>query len=143
MLARRGRALGALVVVLLLALTSVASAADAPRFKRIAGFKSPGTPSKYNRVGVLMTGSKKAKNILVLNPGTSASAAYFEPLAKDIVKRAPTWQGWGVGRRENLLEDQSMLDKVKSGDATAKQAFDYYLGWLADDSIKTHFQLIP
>ena len=36
-----------------------------------------------------------------------------------------------------------MLDRVKAGRATPKQAFDYYLGWLADPSITTHFQLIP
>ena len=41
--------------------------------------------------------------MLVLNPGTSASAAYFAPLAKAIVARAPGWQVWAVERRENLL----------------------------------------
>jgi len=92
---------------------------------------------------VIKTGSPNAKNVLVLNPGTSASAAYFEPLAKDIVTRARGWQVWAVERRENLLEDQSMLDKAKEGKATGRQLFDYYLGWLADSSIKTHFQFIP
>jgi pimeloyl-ACP methyl ester carboxylesterase len=130
-------------VLMLLALAPAANAASKPRFTRIAGFKSPGTPAKYNKVGILATGKSSAKNVLVLNPGTSASAAYFEPLAKDIVKRAPSWQVWAVERRENLLEDQSMLDKVKNGSATSKQAFDYYLGWLADSSITPHFQFIP
>jgi hypothetical protein len=81
--------------------------------------------------------------VLVLNPGTSASAAYFEPLAKDVVTRARGWQVWAVERRENLLEDQSVLDKAKGGKATGKQLFGYYLGWLADSSIRTHFQFIP
>src|SRR5215208_5358265 len=76
-------------------------------FKRIAGYASPGTPAKYNKVGILKIGSKKAKNVLVLNPGTSASAAYFAPLAKDVVRRAKGWQVWAVERRENLLEDHS------------------------------------
>src|SRR3712207_6928496 len=31
--------------------------------------------------------SPRADNILVLNPGTSASAAYFAPVARDIVRR--------------------------------------------------------
>jgi pimeloyl-ACP methyl ester carboxylesterase len=142
MLSRTRRA--ALVAGLsLLALAPAANAATNPRFVRIAGFKSPGTPAKYNRVGILQTGKSSAKNVLVLNPGTSASAAYFEPVAKDIVKASPDWQVWAVERRENLLEDQSMLDKVKDGTATAKQAFDYYLGWLADSSISPHFQFIP
>jgi pimeloyl-ACP methyl ester carboxylesterase len=113
------------------------------KFQRIAGVKSPGTPAKYNKVGILKTGSPKAKNILVLNPGTSASAAYFEPLAKDIVARAKGWQVWAVERRENLLEDQSVLDKAKQGKATGQQLFDYYLGWLSNSSITNHFQLIP
>src|SRR4051812_12973066 len=50
-------------------------------FIRIAGFDAPGTPAKYDRVGILEIRSPSAKNILVLNPGTSASAAYFAPLA--------------------------------------------------------------
>ena len=136
----------ALAVLLIGACVVAAPAANATvsvRFERMAGFRSPGTPANYDRVGVIKTGSPKAKNVLVLNPGTSASAAYFEPLAKDIVRRARGWQVWAVERRENLLEDQSMLDKAKEGKATGKQLFDYYLGWLADPSIKTHFQFIP
>lgn len=120
-----------------------ASSAAAVRFKRLDGFRAPGTPAKYDKVGVLETGPANAKNILVLNPGTSASAAYFEPLAKDIVAKAKDWQVWAVERRENLLEDHSMLDRAKAGQATGKQLFDYYLGWLADSSIQDHFQLIP
>ena len=85
-------------------------------FKRIAGFKSPGTPAKYNKVGILKVGSKKARNVLVLNPGTSASAAYFAPLAKDVASQAKGWQVWAVERRENLLEDHSVLNRAKAGE---------------------------
>ena len=81
--------------------------------------------------------------MLVLNPGTSASASYFEPLAKTIVRRLPRWQVWSVERRENQLEDQSVFDQVKAGTKTPLDAFNYYLGWLADSSITNHFQLIP
>jgi pimeloyl-ACP methyl ester carboxylesterase len=123
-------------------------AASAPvavsvRFQRLAGFVAPGTPAKYNRVGVLETGPTSAKNILVLVPGTSASAAYFEPLAKDIVRKTPNWQVWAVERRENLLEDHSVLNRAKQRKATSQQLFDYYLGWLSDKTITKHFQLIP
>ena len=52
------------------------------------------------------------------------------PLAKWIVSRAPGWQVWSVERRENLLEDQSVLNLAKQGTATPTQLFDYYLGWL-------------
>jgi pimeloyl-ACP methyl ester carboxylesterase len=98
---------------------------------------------KYDKVGILETGPSDAKNILVLVPGTSASAAYFEPLAKDIVRAAKGWQVWAIERRENLLEDHSVLNLAKKGKATPKQLFDYYLGFITDPSITKHFQFIP
>ena len=79
----------------------------------------------------------------MLNPGTSASAAYFAPLARSVVAKAKGWQVWAVERRENLLEDQSVADRAKAGKATPQQLFDNYLGWLQDSSITKHFQLIP
>ena len=105
------------------------------RFTRIQGHAAPGTPAKYNRVGILEVGPRRARNVLVLNPGTSASAAYFQPLAKSIVARAKGWQVWSVERRENLLEDHSMLDRAKAGEATPQQLFDYYLGYLDDPGV--------
>ncbi len=136
-------ALAALLALLLLASGPASAARVQVRFARIAGFASPGTPAKYDRVGILRIGNPRARNVLVLNPGTSASAAYFAPLARSIVSRARGWQVWSVERRENLLEDQSMLDRAKTGRATAKQLFDYYLGWIDDPSVKSHFRLIP
>lgn len=135
-----------LAVVLAFFVTTAgsASAATVPvSFQRVAGFTSPGTPAKYNKVGILKVGSPNAKNVLVLNPGTSASAAYFQPLAKSIVAKAKGWQVWSVERRENLLEDHSVLNRAKARKATARQFFDYYLGWLDDSSIRPHFRLIP
>jgi pimeloyl-ACP methyl ester carboxylesterase len=134
---------GLAVATAFLALTPSAMAATRVKFVRIAGAGSPGTPAKYNKVGILMTGPASAKNVLVLNPGTSASAAYFEPLAKDIVSRAKGWQVWAVERRENLLEDQSRLDLAKQGKITGQALFNYYLGWISDSSVSPHFQLIP
>ena len=108
------------------------------RFSTMQGYPSPGTPSNLNVVGVLKTGNPKAKNVLVLNPGTSASAAYFEPLAKSIVKRLPDWQIWAVERRENYLEDQSELNLLKQGKVSANDLFNYYLGYLSNPSITNH-----
>jgi pimeloyl-ACP methyl ester carboxylesterase len=113
------------------------------RFRRLDGFSAPGTPAKYNKVGVIETGPSDATNILVLVPGTSASAAYFEPLAKDIVRKQKGWQVWAIERRENFLEDHSVLNQAKKGKATPKQIFDYYLGFVTDPSITQHFQFIP
>src|SRR5262249_53253515 len=68
--------------------------------------------------------------------------AYFAPLAKTIVTRVKGWQVWAVERRENQLEDHSVLDQAKAGTVTGQQLFDYYLGWLTNPSVTTHFQFI-
>jgi hypothetical protein len=115
----------------------------ATRFERIAGFKSPGTPAKSDKVGVLETGPRSAKNVLILNPGTSLGAAYFAPLAQTVAADAKGWQVWSVERRENLLEDHSMLDRAKAGKATGRELFDYYLGFTTDSSVTKHLQFIP
>ena len=107
------------------------------------GFSAPGTPARYNDVGVIRIGPSNAKNVLVLEPGTSAAGAYFVPLAKWIVSKTSGWQVWSVERRENLLEDQFELNLAKEGKATAAQLFDYYLGYIKDSSITRHFQSIP
>jgi hypothetical protein len=136
----RRAALASIVAALAAAAPAMAAS---ERFERIAGVKSAGTPAKYDKVGVLEFGSKSARNVLILNPGTSASAAYFAPLARTVTSRAKGWQVWAVERRENLLEDHSVVDRVKAGTATGKELFDYYLGWTTDDSVKDHFQFIP
>jgi pimeloyl-ACP methyl ester carboxylesterase len=112
------------------------------RFVRIDGTVAPGTPAELNKVGILQIGSAKAKKILVLNPGTSASASYFAPLGKTIAEMLPDWQVWAVERRENQLEDHSVLDQAKDGGVTGQALFDYYLGWLTNPSVTPHFQLI-
>ncbi len=138
--------LGLVAAVLVLACAAAAmpgTAEGAVSFQRLSGFPAKGTPAKYNKVGILKVGPRRAQNILVLNPGTSASAAYFAPLARDIVRRAKGWQVWAVERRENLLEDHSMLDRAKRGRVGNRRLFDYYLGWLTDPSIENHFRFIP
>jgi hypothetical protein len=108
------------------------------------GAPSPGTPARYDKVGVIKVGSPRARNVLVLEPGTSAGAGYFVPLARWIAARAPKWQVWSVERRENLLEDQSVLNLAKQGLATSTQLFDYYLGWLDPAlQVQSHIQPIP
>lgn len=131
----------ALVAALTLGLA--AGAAARTRFETIPGLKVPGTPAQYDRVGILEIGRPLAKNVLVLNPGTSSGSAYFAPLARSVVARARDWQVWAVERRENLLEDQSVADRAKARRATPQELFDYYLGWLEDPSIETHVRLIP
>ncbi|MEA2413003.1 MAG: hypothetical protein QOC77_3564, partial [Thermoleophilaceae bacterium] len=140
---RRSRAGAVALLALAATLAMAAPAVAAPRFERIAGVKAPGTPAKYDKVGVLEFGRKTAPNVLILNPGTSASAAYFAPLARTVVGKAKSWQVWAVERRENLLEDQSVLNKLKAGRVKGKKLFDYYLNFTTDKSITDHFQFIP
>jgi pimeloyl-ACP methyl ester carboxylesterase len=109
----------------------------------MSGFHAPGTPAKYDKVGVIKVGPRSAKNVLVFEPGTSAGSTYFVPLAESIVSKAKGWQVWSVERRENLLEDQSVFNLAKEGKASNRQVFNYYLGWLTDPSIKRHLPPIP
>ncbi len=109
----------------------------------VPSYAAPDTPAQYNKVGILKVGPSSAKNVLVLEPGTSAGSAYFVPLAEWIVSKTPGWQVWSVERRENLLEDQSELNLFKEGRATATQLFNYYLGYIKDPSVAHHFQMIP
>ena len=96
-----------------------------------------------NQVGVIKIGRKTAKNILVFVPGTSGGGAYIVPFAKSLVEKLGDWQVWSIERRENLLEDQSMLHKAKLGKATPSEVFDYYLGYITNGSIRKHMKLIP
>jgi pimeloyl-ACP methyl ester carboxylesterase len=132
-----------LIVFTCLALATSAGSASALKVTWMRGLAASGTPAKYNRVGVIKIGPSNAKNVLVLEPGTSAGSAYFVPLAKWIVAKTKGWQVWSVERRENLLEDQSELNLAKEGRATATQLFDYYLGFLVPGAnVKTHFQFL-
>ena len=135
---------GAVAVVMAAACTAFAPVAGASvRVTWMPGFRSPGTPARLNKVGVVEVGRPTARNVLVLEPGTSAGGGYFVPLAKWIVQTMPNWQVWSIERRENLLEDQSVLDRAKQGHALSQELFNYYLGYLTDSSITTHFQTIP
>jgi pimeloyl-ACP methyl ester carboxylesterase len=52
----------------------------------------------------------------------------------------PGLQVWAVDRRSQALEDTKMFDDARAGRVSVKQAFDFYLGWLADPSITSHYQ---
>jgi hypothetical protein len=138
-----GRRCGFAVVAVAIALMAAAPAAGATSFSWIDGYDDPATPAEYDKVGILKEGSPWADKVLVLAPGTSASAASFAPLARLIDERTHDWQVWTVERRENLLEDHSAVDRAKRGEATPQEVFEYYLGFLTDPSITDHFQPIP
>ena len=133
----------ALVAALVADLPGSGVAAASPTISWMHGVSSPGTPTRYDKVGVLRVGPRTARNVLVLEPGTSAGSAYFAPLAKWVVSRDPGWQVWAVERRENLLEDQSVLDEAKRGTASVTTLYDYYQGFLTDPAITPHIQPVP
>ena len=100
-----------------------------------------------NKVGIIKIAPSAAKgkdkNVLVLEPGTSAAAAYFVPFAKSLVEDPELnkhWQVWAVERRENFLENQTELTKYKLGEVSSKEFFDYYLGYLGAAEVKRHYE---
>jgi pimeloyl-ACP methyl ester carboxylesterase len=99
-----------------------------------------GGPKSLDKVFVHKTGPSKAKNVLVLIPGTIGGAGGLTEVARDIVKRVPNLQVWSIDRRWNALEDPSMLRRGARGEVTPKQVFDYYIGWIADSSIRPRYQ---
>jgi hypothetical protein len=119
------------------------AAAVTPKVTWMPGARAPATPARYDKVGVLRIGPRTARNVLVLEPGTSAGSAYFAPLARWVVSRDPGWQVWAVERRENLLEDQSVLNEAKRGTASVTNLYDYYQGFLTDPAITSHIQPVP
>ncbi len=155
---RLGRLCLSLVTVgLLCALAAAGASAVTVKEAWMPAPAAPGTPTSFNlkgshlkrnldlnRVGIVKVyASSKAKNVMVIEPGTSGGGAYFVPLAKNLAERLPGWQIWAVERRENLLEDQSELNKAKAGEATIEETFNYYLGYLTNPAVKHHMELIP
>ena len=133
-----------IAITALVGALAVASASASPlKVIWMRGAHAPGTPARYDKVGVLRIGPRTAPNVLVLEPGTSAGSAYFAPLARWVVSRDPGWQVWAVERRENLLEDQSVLDEAKRGTTSVTKLWNYYQGYLSDPSITSHIQPIP
>jgi hypothetical protein len=120
------------------AVLAVAAPASADRVLTVDGAAAPG-PARFDRVRVIEQGPRKAKSVLVLVPGTSGGAAYFRPVARDVVAALSGWKTWSVDRRENLLEDHSVLGPVVARRRPAADAFRYYLESIADTSITPRF----
>jgi pimeloyl-ACP methyl ester carboxylesterase len=136
--------LATFAAVLITAATTASASAAAPVIQTyMPSFAAPESPAFFDQVGVIKVGSPQARNVLVLEPGTSAGAGYFIPFAKWLTEHTEGWQVWSVERRENLLEDQSVLTAAKFGLASPQELFDYYLGYLTNPSITVHFNPVP
>ena len=114
-------------VLFLLAAAPVRAAERGPVV--VKGADGPG-PARYDKVRLIESGPRSAKHVLVLMPGTLGSAGNTALVGDELARRLKTWQVWSIARRETLLEDHAMLDRLLAGKATIQQAFDYYLGWL-------------
>jgi hypothetical protein len=95
---------------------------------------APGTPTSFN-----LKGSHLKRNLDLNQVGVVK--VYASSKAKNVM--VIDWQIWAVERRENLLEDQSELNKAKDGEATVEETFNYYLGYLTNPAVKHHMMLIP
>ena len=107
------------------------AAAPASAQTTVKGVDGPG-PSRYDKVRVVKSGPASAKRVLVIVPGTSASAGNTAQIGADIAQRLKGWQVWSVARRETLLEDHATFERAMRGEVSPAQVFDYYLGWLAE-----------
>ena len=97
-------------------------------------------PAEYDKAFVTSYGDPKAKNVLILMPGTFGGAGDFTLAAKDMVKKNKNLQVWAADRREQALEDTAMFEKGLAGDATLQEVFDYYLGWITNSAITEHYE---
>ena len=93
---------------------TLAMAAPAGAQTTIAGADGPG-PARYDKVRVVKSGPAQARKVLVLVPGTSASAGNTALIGSDIAKRLKGWQVWSIARRETLLEDHGTFDRALKG----------------------------
>jgi len=118
---------------------SVVVAPAAVTTTTIKGAKAPG-PKRYDEVFVTKVGPKRADRTLVLVPGTIGGAGDFSLVARDIVDRVRNLRVWVVDRRSQALEDTTVFDRALRGEASADDAFDYYLRWIVDPSIQPHYQ---
>jgi pimeloyl-ACP methyl ester carboxylesterase len=143
--AARASAAATALALVVLALAGAAQAEPVKISKAsYPSYAAPETPERLDRVGVIAIAPKHeaAPNVLVLEPGTSAGAAYFVPFAKWLVKSTKGWQVWSVERRENRLERQSELNLAKKGLVTPEELFNFYLGYLTNPAITPHFKAL-
>jgi len=129
----------ALLLSLALAPAAPAAASSEARFT-VGGWPGAPGPAKYDRQEVTRFGPRNARTVLVLVPGTNGGRGDFTLTAREIVARAKGIQVWAVDRRSQALEDTSVFARALRGSASPKEMFDYYAGWLADQSIQPHYE---
>jgi pimeloyl-ACP methyl ester carboxylesterase len=126
---------------LLSVLAALVLAAPAAAAEKTVAIKSPGPgPAATDKVYVTKIGPAKARTVLVLLPGFQGGAGDFTLLGRDLVRRTTGLQVWAVDRRSEGLEDTKVFRDAFAGRKSVKAAYDYYLGWIGNSSVKKHFQ---
>ena len=116
-----------------LILAAAAPAAAKVSFQRIAGFKSPGTPAKYDKVGILKIGSPKRAQRARAQPGHVGERRVLRAARQEHRR-----QGAAAGRcgrssgARTCSRTSRCSTRPRRATATAQQVFDYYLGWIKD-----------
>jgi len=124
------------VVVLLVCAAPAAARED---LVCLRGADDPG-PARYDGVSVTKFGPSTARRVLVLVPGFAGGAGDFTLVARDLVRRVDGLQVWAYDRRSQAFEDTSRFADALAGRITPRQAFEYYLGWLADPALQPRFR---
>jgi pimeloyl-ACP methyl ester carboxylesterase len=133
-------ALAGIGLALIVAATAAGPAMARERLISVPTPPAPG-PAQFNQVTVHQFGPKSAERVLVLMPGTSGGAGDFTLMARYLVKRVPGLQVWAIDRRTQALEDTATFAATENGQIPLQQAFDYYLGWIANGgNPPSHFQ---
>jgi hypothetical protein len=130
------------LVVALLACAVPASAAV--RFERNRRVRRARHAGQVRQGGLLKVGPKRAPNILVLTRAPRRGAAYFVPLAKELdAEGERAGRLWAVERRENLLEDHSVLDRGKRARPLRARCSTTTWAGSRTPSVTNHFTLSP
>ncbi|MCO5315054.1 MAG: hypothetical protein M9938_02660 [Solirubrobacterales bacterium] len=100
-------------------------------------------PARYNRAYVHAYGRQKARDVLILMPGTFGGAGDFTLAARALVRRNRDLQVWALDRREQALEDTSMFRRALDREASLEDAYNYYLGFMAGGPPGAHLRFQP
>jgi pimeloyl-ACP methyl ester carboxylesterase len=113
------------------------------KFEQLQGFNAPGTPAKYNKVGVIKTGPSDAENVLVLVPGTLRQRRLLRAAGEG---HRPSVEGLaGLGDRAPGELPRGSLGAEPGQERQGHPEADVRLlpRLRTDPSITKHFQFIP
>jgi pimeloyl-ACP methyl ester carboxylesterase len=126
------RRISFVTIVAIAACCAPAAAAAVPERLSVVPTPAGPGPAAYNQVEVHEFGPRKAKNVLVLMPGTIGGAGDFTLAARHLVKSVRGLQVWAIDRRSQALEQTAVFEQAERGEVSLQYMFDYYLGWLSN-----------